>query len=240
MTESDHEEEIDLFQYWDVIRRRKKLIAIIVAASVFAAVIISLLLPKYYRSEAVIVAMDSTSAGGLGAALSSVPLTGLLAGAAGLSTPADKVMVFLNSRTIAEKVIARFHLAQVFFDDDWDAGKKAWKDPENPPFIEDVLKQLDNITNIQKSKEGAVTIQVEWKDRKLASDIANYYVTALAEILNDKAINTTIQIVDRAAPAEKKSRPKRALIAALAGVMSMFIGVFAAFFLESPARRKKA
>jgi tyrosine-protein kinase Etk/Wzc len=57
--------------------------------------------------------------------------------------------------------------------------------------------------------------------------------------MNDKSINTTIQIIDRAIPAERKSRPKIALNMALAGVMSLFIGVFIAFFQEYLSKQKK-
>ena len=42
----------------------------------------------------------------------------------------------------------------------------------------------------------------------------------------------TIEVVDRAVPAERKSRPKIKLNMALAGVTSLFAGVFLAFFLE--------
>jgi hypothetical protein len=60
--------------------------------SVLTATVVSLLLPKYYKATTVIIAAES-GAGGLGAALSSLPLAGALAGATGIQTPADKIMV---------------------------------------------------------------------------------------------------------------------------------------------------
>jgi tyrosine-protein kinase Etk/Wzc len=234
-----HEDEINLLEYWNVIWQRKIMIGSLFTICVIATMIISLLSPKYYKSDAVILPTTSES-GGLGAALSSIPLVGALAGAAGISTPADKIMVFLKSRTLAEMVIRKFDLLRVFNEDDWDAAKHAWKDPDNPPLMELAVKKLNqDVTDFKKDKEGSVTITVVWKDPKLAADIANYYVSALSEFLNDKSINTTIQVVDRAIPAEKKFKPKIALNMALAGVMSLFIGVFIAFFQEYLSKQKK-
>jgi uncharacterized protein involved in exopolysaccharide biosynthesis len=226
------DDEINLLDYWRVIWKRKALILSIFALSVIAAMVVSLALPKYYKSTTVVIAAES-GAGGLGAALSFPPLAGALASVAGIQTPADKIMVILKSRTVAEAVIQRFDLLRVFNEDDWDVTKNAWKDPAEPPLMQDAVKFLtENVMSVNKSKEGAITLSVEWKDPKLSSDMANYYVAALTGFLNDKAINVTIQVVDRAVPAERKSRPRTGLNMALAGVASLFTAVFLAFFLD--------
>ncbi len=233
------EQEMSLLDFWKILWRRKIMIIGLFTIVVVLTMIVSLLLPKFYKSEAVIITA-SPEMGGLGAALSSIPLAGAMASSlTGLTTPADKILVFLKSRTIAEMVIKRFDLMHVFFKDDWDAAKGTWKDPENPPRLEEAVKYLaKKVTDFKKDKSGAVTITVEWKNAKLAADMANYYVTALTEILKDKAVNTTVQIVDHAVPAEKKSRPKIRLNMALAGVLSLFVGVFIAFLLENQSRQK--
>lgn len=232
------DDEINLLEYWDVIRRRKTMLIILCTVSVAAAIVVSLLLPKYYKSETVIISSSSDS-GGLGAAMSSIPLAGMLAGAAGIQTPTDKLMVFLKSRTIAEDVIGRFDLMKVFYEDAWDGAKGAWKNPDDPPYLEDAVKHLTTeVSQVTKSKEGAVTIAVEWKDPKLAAAMANYYVNALAQFMSERSVNITVQVVDRAIPAERKSRPRIGLNAALAGVMSAFFGVFIAFFLEFLAKQR--
>ncbi len=147
-----------------------------------------------------------SESGGLGAALSALPFAGALGGISGVQTPADKIMVILKSRTIAEAVIKKFDLMKLFYDKDWDFAKGTWKNPDKHPLVEDAVKLLTtDIAKFNKSKEGAITVSVEWKDPILAADIANYYVTALTEVLNEKAINVTIQVVDKAIPAERKS-----------------------------------
>ncbi|MDA8422963.1 MAG: Wzz/FepE/Etk N-terminal domain-containing protein [Nitrospiraceae bacterium] len=239
MTEELHDEEINLLEYWDVLWRRKVMIIALCTVSVTATMIMSLLAPKYYKSETVVMASASDS-GGLGAALSSMPLVGALTGA-GIATPSDKVMVLLNSRTMSEMVIRKFDLMRVFNEDKWDAAKGAWKDPEKPPLMEDTVKLLNkSVVKINNNKkDGSITISVEWKDPQLAADIANYYISALAGLMNDKAINTTIQVVDRAIPAERKSKPIIRKNMMIAGFLSLFVGVFIAFFLDYLAKQKK-
>jgi uncharacterized protein involved in exopolysaccharide biosynthesis len=238
--QTTREGEINLLDYWKVLWRRKYLLIALFTVSVVATMVVSLMLPKYYRSEAVILAIAPES-GGLGAALSTSPLAGAFAGSlGGLSTPADKILVFLRSRTIAEMVIKRFDLLRVFNANKWDVEKGSWKDPAKPPLMEDAVKKLgQQVTSFKKSKEGTITITVEWKDPRLAAQIANYYVAALAEFMKDKSVNTTVQIVDPAVPAEKKSSPKTAMNMIMAGILSLFAGMFIALILErlSPQRR---
>lgn len=233
-------EEAGLLEYWDIVRRRKYLLIALCAVSVTAAMAISLMQPKYYRSEAVILAI-APEPGGLVSALSSSPLAGALgASVGGLSSPADRILVFLKSRTVAEMVIRRFGLLRVFNERKWDAEKGAWKDPAKPPLMEEAVTTLGKkITSFKKSKEGTITIAVEWKDPKLAAEMANYYVAALTELMKNKSVNTTVQVVDPAVPAEKKSSPRTLLHTALAGIASLLAGLLAAVVLEYRSRHRK-
>jgi uncharacterized protein involved in exopolysaccharide biosynthesis len=201
--------------------------------------IVSLMLPKYYKSEAMILAV-APEAGGLGAALSASPFAGALTGSlASLSSPADKILVFLKSRTVAHMVVKRFDLLRVFNEKNWDAAKGTWNDPAKPPLMEDAVNVLGKkITAFKKSREGTITITVEWKDPKLAAQIANYYVVSLAEFMKDKSVNTTVQIVDPAIPAERKSSPRIARNMAMAGILSLFTGVIIALVLENVRKQK--
>ncbi len=234
------DDEIDLLEYWNTLWRRKWMIISLCSVFVIVTMITSLLATKTYRSETVIIVSDSSMAGGLGAALSAVPLAGALAGAAGLQTPIDKIMVVLKSRTMSEAVIHRFNLLVLFNDDKWDETKKTWKDPAKPPFMQDAIKILvKKVVKIDKNRDGSVSIAVVWKDKKVAAEIANYYVEKLSEILNEKSIGITVQVIDKAIPADKKYRPIIRLNMMIAGVMSLFLGVFIAFFLEYLSKQKE-
>ncbi len=48
----------------------------------------------------------------------------------------------------------------------------------------------------------------------------------------------TVQVLDSAIPAERKSKPSIRLNMMIAGVLSLFLGIFLAFFLEYLARIK--
>jgi len=232
------DDEINLLEYWNVLWKRKWFLIGLFIVTVVATMLISLLMPKFYKSETVIISTTS-EAGGLGAALSSLPLAGMLGGAAGIQTSADKLMVILKSRSIAEAVIHRFDLLKVFYDKEWDASKNTWKNESKHPLLADAVKELtSSVVKFTKSKEGAITISVEWKDPKLAADIANYYVFSLTEFMKDKSMNITIQVVDRAIPAERKSRPIISLNMTLAGITSLFLGVFAVFVQEYIGNQK--
>lgn len=233
-------DELSLLDYWKVIWRRKVMLIALFTVSVFITMAVSFLLPKYYRSETVIITTSSES-GGLGTALSALPLAGALGGGVGIQTPADKVMVVLKSRSLAEAVIKKFDLIKALNQGRWDAAQGTWKNPKKPPLMEDAVKELTKkIVQFKKSREGAITVSVEWKDPQLSAEIANYYVASLTGFLNEKAINLTVQVVDRAVPAERKSRPRIAQNMMLAGSLSLFIGMFTAFFLEYLSKQKKA
>lgn len=236
MTEEQPEEVINLLEYWNVLWRRKIMIISLCFVVVTAALVVSLLSPKYYESVTLIITSGSDS-GGLGAALSSLPIAGMLGGIGG-QTPADKIVLILKSRTIAEMVIRKFDLQKVFNDKKWDAINGSWKNPGKPPLMENTVSDLNGISKFNKSKEGAITVSVEWKDPQLAADIANYYVYALTDFLKDKSMNITVQVVDKAVPAEQKSRPKVVLNVVFAGITSLFIGVFIVLFLESLEKQK--
>jgi succinoglycan biosynthesis transport protein ExoP len=239
MQEMMQEKEINLLEYWNVLWRRKYLLIALFIVFVAVTMVISLFSSKYYKSETLIIASGPES-GGLGAALSSLPFAGALGVAGGIQAPADKIMLVLKSRTIAEAVIRKFDLLKVFNAQQWDAVKGSWRNPNKPPLMEDAVKLLNtNISKFSKSKEGAITVSVEWKDPQLAADIANYYVYALTDFLKDKSMSITVQVVDKAIPAENKSRPKIRQNMMLAGVTSLFIGVFLAFFLDYLSNLKK-
>jgi uncharacterized protein involved in exopolysaccharide biosynthesis len=50
----------------------------------------------------------------------------------------------------------------------------------------------------------------------------------------------TVQVLDPAVPADKRSRPRILLNLAVAGVLSLVVGIFMAFFLEYRARVRRS
>ena len=50
----------------------------------------------------------------------------------------------------------------------------------------------------------------------------------------------TVQALDKAVPADRKSRPKTVINMAIAGISSLFVGILLAFFLEYLAGVKQS
>ena len=175
------EDEINLLDYWRIVMKRWKIIAGIFVISVVTAAIISLLMTPIYQAKATLMPVES-SGGRLSGALQnlgSLPFVGgMVPGIGGAS--ATKLVAVLKSRTLAEDVIHALNLTRVFFKD-----KK-----DKPPSLEDAVESLTDITKIADDKKGGViSISVEYKDPKIAADIANHYTTVLQRFINENTLS---------------------------------------------------
>jgi len=174
------EDEINLLDYWRIVMKRWKIIAGIFVISVVTAAIISLLMTPIYQAKATLMPVES-SGGRLSGALQnlgSLPFVGGMAGIGGAS--ATKLVAVLKSRTLAEDVIHALNLTRIFFKD-----KK-----DKPPSLEDAVESLTDITKIADDKKGGViSISVEYKDPKIAADIANHYTTVLQKFINENTLS---------------------------------------------------
>jgi uncharacterized protein involved in exopolysaccharide biosynthesis len=163
------EDEVNLLDYWRVIWKRRRLIGGLFGAVVVTALVVSLLLPKIYESTATLLpSLESKESGGLGALLAATAAGGA-AQSLGISlpgapaTPTDIFVAMLKSRIMADEVIKRFNL----------------KDLYEKKTMQDTRKALEGDTKITVAKEKVIKITVEAKTPQLAADIANFYVSNL-------------------------------------------------------------
>ncbi|NTU43613.1 MAG: hypothetical protein HGA78_11320, partial [Nitrospirales bacterium] len=104
------EDEINLLEYYNVLKKRKKLITTIVLVCVCLSVIISLLIPNIYQAKAVIAPVQpETPSGGASALLGSLGLTAP-------SSSITDVVALLNSNIIREKMIKKHNLLPLFLE----------------------------------------------------------------------------------------------------------------------------
>ncbi len=132
---------------------------------------VAFLWPPKYRAEAVILtpqpqqpsltAMAQLSGLSPGGALSGLSL---LSGF-GFRNAADLYVGILESRTIADGLINKFHLKQVYDAKDYYATRK----------------KLARNTDIKAGRDTLIRIRVEDRDPQRAADLTNAYVDALAE-----------------------------------------------------------
>lgn len=128
--QNNQEDEINLFELWQVVWKKRKLISYIVGVVVILTVIISLFMTNIYESRAVITPVEAKNSGGGGMAAALMQqMGGGLSGLIGLpeSATSSEIMLLLKSNILREKIISEYNLLPVLFSEQWDSEKKAWK-----------------------------------------------------------------------------------------------------------------
>ncbi|MBV8865934.1 MAG: lipopolysaccharide biosynthesis protein [Acidobacteriaceae bacterium] len=170
--------EISFTELFSTLSRRRKTVIWAVGVAAFAATGIAFLIPAQYTAEAVILtpqqAQPSLSAmaqlAGAGAGLSGLSLISGF----GLRNPSDLYVGILQSRTIADALINRFNLKQVY----------------NVKFVQQARKHLARRTAIKAGKDTLIHIEVDDRDPKRAAQLANAYVEELS------GRNTTVALTE--------------------------------------------
>lgn len=165
VAESD---EISFSEILSVLSRRKLVIGAAVLATAVVSTIVAFVIPVKYSAEAVILTPQQaqpsltalTQLAGGGAGLSGLSL---LSGF-GLRTATDLYAGMLESRTIADKLIVRFKLQQVY------KQKDAYG----------TRKRLARNTTVTAGRNTLIHIRVEDHDPRRAAALANAYVEELS------------------------------------------------------------
>ncbi|MBM4332266.1 MAG: hypothetical protein FJ117_13780 [Deltaproteobacteria bacterium] len=184
-------EEVNLLDYWRVIKKRSRVIGFLFLVSVASAAVISLYMPPIFQAKATLMPVES-SQGRFSAALGTLqnlPFIGGAVGGALGKTATDKLVSILNSRTVAEEVIKSLNLIPVLFKDEWDEKNKRWMKNEPPTLQKTVTTLQKSMVKVADDRKGLISISVEYKDPKLAANIANEYIAALQRFLHSSAIS---------------------------------------------------
>ena len=191
---SIQEDEVNLLDYWRVIRKHHLLVGGLFFVSVALALAVSLLMPNIYESTATLLPpAQPDNSSGLSALLGASPVGGAAQGL-GITLPGmpatstDLFVAMLSSRVMLDAVIARFDLKTLYEQYRW------WS-----PIVvtmKAVRQWLADSTDIKVTKEGTIEITVEARDSQLASDIANFYVANLERL--SRTLNITKASLNRA------------------------------------------
>lgn len=157
-------------------KHKKKLILVPLAAGVLAGGL-SLLMPNIYMASTRILPPQQAQSGAAALLSQLGSVAGAAAGAAGVKNPNDTYLAMLKSRTIADKLVARFNLKSVYDQDTFDQTRKLL---------------ADNST-IAASKDGLISVDVEDKDKKRATEMANAYVAELQALTKVLAVSEASQ-----------------------------------------------
>ncbi|MBX0310568.1 MAG: hypothetical protein JHC31_01985 [Sulfurihydrogenibium sp.] len=169
------EDEIDLFELFQIIWNNRFFIAKIVLGITILTAIISFILPKTYTSESVIVPVTKSSSGSSLSAIAA--LVGLPA--VGGDQATANVVAVLNSNTLRERVVKDLNLLDEILKDKKNEFKR--------PYQEAGIKLKDYIKINEDKKNGTIKIEVDWKDPDKAQKINESIIKNLRQILNEKS-----------------------------------------------------
>jgi len=170
------EDEIDLAKVFRAVYRNARIVFRITAAAAAVAVAVSFLLPKYYRAESRI-APPQEKGGNLAAQLLGGQVGSLLAmaGGAGIAkTQGELYVAMLKSRTVLDRIVDRFDLMKLY----------------DTKFRQDArLKLLGLMSAKEERKSGIIVLEVEDRNPKRASEMANAFVEELRALTGGLAIS---------------------------------------------------
>lgn len=172
--------EVDL---WAVLRlllaHAKRIIGGALGVGVLALGITFLIPPTFTATTVILPPAQSSSsglamlAGQLGGALG-----GLAGAAASIKNPADQYVSMLKSRNVADRIVDRFKLMEVY----------------ESRFRSDAWDELEQNTRISAGmKDGLITIEVDDHDPARAAEMANAYTDELRRMTTDFAVGEASQ-----------------------------------------------
>lgn len=178
--------DINIVDLVRLLKNSKKLIFGIMLSVTALAVIVSLILPLKYTAEAEIMSLTMRRS-------NEIPLSGLIfGGGLAASNSAVQLIVLLKSRTLAEAIIEKLDLKPKLFKAAWDNAQQTWKNGALPPTLEDSVRALQGLVHIEDSKtKQTIQIAVTATDPALAALIANTYLDALKNLVNQNALTVS-------------------------------------------------
>ena len=177
--------------------RRKRIIVGVTLAFALLSVIYSLFLPNIYTATARVLPPESSTPSAARSVLQPDSVFGGLIGSfLSEGSPSELYVGILRSRTVADALLKRFDLR-----------KRYGTESETATY--ETLRQR---TDVEIADTGIIRISVDSKDPKLAADMANAYVEALAR--TSRSVGTTSGSRQRAFLEKRLDKVKQDLNAA--------------------------
>lgn len=165
-------DELDLIDILVILSMaRRRIAAFTVAAMILGATVSILLKPTFTATAEILPPQPTQSASSMFGQL------GFLETGAPLKNPADLYVGLLGSRTVAEDIIAKFHLEEVY----------------QTKTAGETRKALQSHTRILATIDGLIRILVDDHSAQRASNVANAYVDELYAMNSHLAITEAAQ-----------------------------------------------
>jgi len=157
-------------------RRRRRLLLWPVAAAVLAAGV-SLALPETYTGVTRVLTPQQAPSSSAALLNQLGGLAGVTGGALGVKNPNDLYIGLLRSEVVADGLIERFGLKDVY----------------RARYQVDARKELAASTRLDSEKSGLLVIEVDARNPALAADMANAYVERLQKLTSALAVTEAAQ-----------------------------------------------
>ena len=187
-----NEDKINLLNYLMILVKYRRFLILNTLSVCLIVALVSFFLPSWYNAHTSILPPETdTSFMGF-----SSSLLGGFASPAEISlpfmaTPSDVIGTILQSRSVAERIVERAGLMEIY----------------NTQSREEAIKALASHTKVRVSEEGLVYLDFEDKDRNKAALVANLYIEELDRINrmanSSRARNTRLFIEQRMEKTQK-------------------------------------
>ncbi len=176
--DSVEEDEISLLDLAIALGEEKKTIFAIPAITTTLAIVVSLLMTPIFTAKTVMMPPQQQQSGAASALASLGALAGLAGGAAGIKSPDEMYIAFMQGESLQNAVIDKLRLQERY---------------EKKTLFEtrDHLKGMVKIASDKKS--GLITIEADDKDPEFAAKLANTQVEELRNLMSRLAVTDAQQ-----------------------------------------------
>ncbi len=176
--EAMEDDEINLLDLAIALGEEKKTIFAIPAITTTLAIVMSLLMTPIFTAKTVMMPPQQQQSGAASALASLGALAGLAGGAAGIKSPDEMYIAFMQGESLQKAVIQKLNLQERY------EKKTIFETREH-------LKQVVKIAADKKA--GLISIEADDKDPEFAAKLANTYVEELRNLMGRLAVTDAQQ-----------------------------------------------
>ena len=172
------DDEISLIDLAIALGEEKKTLFMVPAITTTLAIVVSLLMTPIFTAKTVMMPPQQQQSGAASALASLGALAGLAGGAAGIKSPDEMYIAFMQSETLQNAVIKKLDLQERY-------GAKTLMDTR--------IALKGTVKIVSDKKSGLITIEADDKDPEFAAKLANTHVEELRSLMGRLAVTDAQQ-----------------------------------------------